>query len=250
MALGSRLSAEPKETLRPARSVDPKARRWPARMLHVLLGGQGLGQQWQEYQPHRPREGGCEVQGLKLRRGRREERRRQVLHGRGDLLCGVCGEEADHQGRLRRGRRGHRRRSYRPELSPPLSGRRSHGTLQKHSACRFCATLKLNQIIAVEPYSTAQGVYNFSIGEGSCCLNGGVELELREVLSILQRKTEPYLKGEAEPGLIMILARGLDVGASPLWRRCSRRRRPSWEGAGQVRGRLQPQGGLERMLGF
>merc|ERR1719188_1325739 len=35
---------------------------------------------------------------------------------------------------------------------------------------------KLNQIIAVEPYSSRRGVYNFFIGDGACRLNGGVEL--------------------------------------------------------------------------
>eukprot|EP00928_Gymnodinium_smaydae_P050516 TRINITY_DN3407_c0_g1_i1.p1 TRINITY_DN3407_c0_g1~~TRINITY_DN3407_c0_g1_i1.p1 ORF type:complete len:691 (-),score=141.10 TRINITY_DN3407_c0_g1_i1:137-2209(-) len=37
---------------------------------------------------------------------------------------------------------------------------------------------KLNQMIAVEPFSTSKGVYNFFIGDGACRLNGGVELAM------------------------------------------------------------------------
>jgi len=137
---------------------------------------------------------------------------------------------------------------------------------------------KLNQIIAVEPYSTTKGVYNFFIGDGACRLNGGVELalhlmegykarsmttlfifnnhkwaiednlvadaekehvlynedfynllsshgrvavcanelELREVVTFMSKKTELYLKGEAEPGLTMVVIRGLDVTLPPV----------------------------------
>jgi len=40
---------------------------------------------------------------------------------------------------------------------------------------------KLNQMMAVEPFSTTRGVYNFFIGDGACRLNGGVELALHLV---------------------------------------------------------------------
>jgi len=137
---------------------------------------------------------------------------------------------------------------------------------------------KLNQMIAVEPYSRIKGVYNFFIGDGACRLNGGAELalhlmegysarsmttlfifnnhkwaiednlvadsekehvlynmdfynllnshgrvaicgnelELREAIAFLTKKTDLYLKGEADPGLSMIVVRGLDVTLPPV----------------------------------
>mmetsp|Transcript_15011 Transcript_15011/g.38072 ORF Transcript_15011/g.38072 Transcript_15011/m.38072 type:complete len:698 (-) Transcript_15011:69-2162(-) len=137
---------------------------------------------------------------------------------------------------------------------------------------------KLNQMIAVEPFSTSKGVYNFFIGDGACRLNGGVELtmhlmegykaqcmttlfifnnhkwaiednlvaetekehvlynadfydlisehghvavcendlELRETIAYLSKKTDLYLQGKAPPGISMVVVRGLDVEMPPV----------------------------------
>jgi len=137
---------------------------------------------------------------------------------------------------------------------------------------------KLNQLIAVEPFSAQKGVYNFFIGDGACRLNGGVELmmhlmegykarsltnmfvfnnhkwaiednlvaeaekehilhnkdfydlmsahgrvvicendlELREAVSFLSRRTQLYLQGKEQPGLALIVVRGIDVDMPPV----------------------------------
>jgi len=141
---------------------------------------------------------------------------------------------------------------------------------------------KLNQMIAVEPYSRTKGVYNFFIGDGACRLNGGAELalhlmegysaksmttlfilnnhrwaiednlvgdaalqhrlydvdfynllschagvvicgnelELREAVSALSRRTNAYLMGAAEPVLSVVVVRGLDVNLPPVLGDC------------------------------
>eukprot|EP00449_Zooxanthella_nutricula_P012178 CAMPEP_0198494356 /NCGR_PEP_ID=MMETSP1462-20131121/4596_1 /TAXON_ID=1333877 /ORGANISM="Brandtodinium nutriculum, Strain RCC3387" /LENGTH=695 /DNA_ID=CAMNT_0044223095 /DNA_START=92 /DNA_END=2179 /DNA_ORIENTATION=+ len=132
---------------------------------------------------------------------------------------------------------------------------------------------KLNQLVAVEPFSNQKGVYNFFIGDGGCRCNGGVELmmhlmegyqaeslvnmfvfnnhkwaiedqltgtterehalynkdfydavgthgrvvicendlELREAVSFLSRRTHLYLQGKEPPGLALIVVRGIEV---------------------------------------